>query len=77
MLIHHLIWIGTGSVDCSDHLGWIQTGSVATVVRMREERDGEDSNAGESGFTDKIKQRQTKTTRRGKTGRQRTVVQLT
>ncbi len=27
MLIHHLIWIRTGSVDCSDHLGWIRTGS--------------------------------------------------
>ncbi len=27
MLIHHLIWIRTGSIDCSDHLGWIRTGS--------------------------------------------------
>ncbi len=27
MLIHHLIWIWTGSGDCSDHLGWIRTGS--------------------------------------------------
>ncbi len=27
MLIHHLIWIQTGSVDCNDHLGWIRTGS--------------------------------------------------
>ncbi len=27
MLIHHLIWIWTGFVDCSDHLGWIRTGS--------------------------------------------------
>ncbi len=27
MLIHHLICIWTGSVDCSDHLGWIRTGS--------------------------------------------------
>ncbi len=27
MVIHHLIWIRTGSVDCSDHLGWIRTGS--------------------------------------------------
>ncbi len=27
MLIHHLIWIRTGSVDCSNHLGWIRTGS--------------------------------------------------
>ncbi len=27
MLIHHLIWIRTGSGDCSDHLGWIRTGS--------------------------------------------------
>ncbi len=27
MMIHHLIWIRTGSVDCSDHLGWIRTGS--------------------------------------------------
>ncbi len=27
MLIHHLIWIRTGSVDCNDHLGWIRTGS--------------------------------------------------
>ncbi len=24
MLIHHLIWILTGSGDCSDHLGWIR-----------------------------------------------------
>ncbi len=28
MLIHHLIWIRTGSVDCSDHLIWIRTGFV-------------------------------------------------
>ncbi len=28
MLIHHLIWIRTGSVDCSDHLIWIRAGSV-------------------------------------------------
>ncbi len=28
MLIHHLIWIWTGSGDCSDHLGWIRTVSV-------------------------------------------------
>ncbi len=27
MLIHYLIWIRTGSGDCSDHLGWIRTGS--------------------------------------------------
>ncbi len=27
MLIHHLIWIRTGSGDCSDHLIWIRTGS--------------------------------------------------
>ncbi len=27
MLIHHLIWIRTGSGDCSDHLGWIRTRS--------------------------------------------------
>ncbi len=27
MLIHYLIWIWTGSVDCSDYLGWIRTGS--------------------------------------------------
>ncbi len=27
MLSHHLIWIRTGSGDCSDHLGWISTGS--------------------------------------------------
>ncbi len=27
MMIHHMIWIRTGSVDCSDHLGWISTGS--------------------------------------------------
>ncbi len=27
VLIHHLIWIRTGSGDCSDHLGWIRTGS--------------------------------------------------
>ncbi len=27
MMIHHLIWIRTGSDDCSDHLGWIRTGS--------------------------------------------------
>ncbi len=27
MLIHHLIWIRTGSGDCSDHLIWILTGS--------------------------------------------------
>ncbi len=27
VLIHHLIWIRTGSDDCSDHLGWIRTGS--------------------------------------------------
>ncbi len=27
MLIHHLIWIRTGSGDCSDHLGWMRTGS--------------------------------------------------
>ncbi len=27
MLIHHLIWIRTGSGDCSDNLGWIRTGS--------------------------------------------------
>ncbi len=27
MLIHHLIWIRTESVDWSDHLGWIRTGS--------------------------------------------------
>ncbi len=26
MLIHHLIWIRTGSGDCSDHLGWTRTG---------------------------------------------------
>ncbi len=27
MLIHNLIWIRTGSGDCSDHLIWIRTGS--------------------------------------------------
>ncbi len=27
VLIHHLIWLRTGSGDCSDHLGWIRTGS--------------------------------------------------
>ncbi len=27
MLIHHLIWIWTGSGDCSDHLDKIRTGS--------------------------------------------------
>ncbi len=27
MMIHRLIWIRTGSDDCSDHLGWIRTGS--------------------------------------------------
>ncbi len=27
MLIHYLIWILTGSGDCSDHLGWIRTRS--------------------------------------------------
>ncbi len=27
MLIHHLIWIRTGSGDCSDHLDRIRTGS--------------------------------------------------
>ncbi len=27
MMIHHLIWIRTGSGDCSDHLGLIRTGS--------------------------------------------------
>ncbi len=27
MMIHHPIWIRTGSGDCSDHLGWIRTGS--------------------------------------------------
>ncbi len=27
MLIHHLIWIRTGSVNCSDHLGWIRIAS--------------------------------------------------
>ncbi len=27
MLIHHLIWIRTGSGDGSDNLGWIRTGS--------------------------------------------------
>ncbi len=27
MLIHHLIWIRTGSGDFSDHLGWIRTRS--------------------------------------------------
>ncbi len=27
ILIHHLIWIWTGSVAYSDHLGWIRTGS--------------------------------------------------
>ncbi len=27
MLIHHVVWIRTGSVDCSDHLGWIRTRS--------------------------------------------------
>ncbi len=26
VLIHHLIWIWTGSGDSSDHLGWIRTG---------------------------------------------------
>ncbi len=26
-MIHHLIWIRTGSDDCSDHLIWIRTGS--------------------------------------------------
>ncbi len=26
LLIHHLIWIRTGSGNCSDHLGWIRTG---------------------------------------------------
>ncbi len=25
MMIHHLIWIRTGSGDCSDHLIWILT----------------------------------------------------
>ncbi len=27
VLIHHLIWIRTGSGDCRDHLGWIRTRS--------------------------------------------------
>ncbi len=27
MMIHHIIWIRPGSVDCSNHLGWISTGS--------------------------------------------------
>ncbi len=27
MLIHHLIWIRTGSGDRSDHLGWMRTKS--------------------------------------------------
>ncbi len=39
MLIHHLIWIRTGSGDCSDHLGWIWTGSGGygdLIIRKKE-----------------------------------------
>ncbi len=35
MLIHHLIWIRTGSGDCNDHLGWIRTGSVVKPTLVR------------------------------------------